>query len=687
MNHINYLESVIRPVTEHTIAASSAETIVIIDASRKQSIDRVGLIDTYMRDLRYFLVSNTEDVQKIAKAAIRLPYTNGLLKDQKISLILRYEARCNRGNERRVAENLFNGSNPGVVFNDLLAKWVNEYLNARLNELLEDYRHEKTILEAHIKHRAFNEVGLDLDVEVSIEGQDKLETVAFGPTVFRVGFNDCLEEEDLEVKAAIGVDEQRLVKALLNQSVSVTDLVTKTVREYFANKISLNTFYFELSDGVEPEVISHLNEALRSVGRKVVSISLDAQTDVPRSFKKNLEITYNNLRYPEPIIIKFSVLMGPHDIFKYRAKKSPALDSWIEGALRDVIDEVLFEIEYLELLLNFEPIEKKIKEELNRKTETIGITLRQLIAKPDSEPADRLRRIDIQINKDTDEGLFETSISDCSIRLGVALTARISDLKSVSGRLKDNQNIPEDAKRKIHTLMKRYLRAIDPERFYSRYSHTDPQRYPHEVPVERELNDMIVTLLDTEFHAEVSHLTLTSSKTEITDQLAKLLRETHDFRATLSLGGGKGSGVFGVTGSFSVEIVHHDGWKRFKERDSSIEKIKKRIEDSIQAELKPLSTSLLLLRDKEDLDKLKGTLLSAAKKLILDEFGLVINLTTVVCSFTGIEEYGRRTTRIMEKITRLEELRIDMLASGGSSKDEIEGVEAQIEMLKSLLLS
>lgn len=686
MSHVNYLEAVIRPASEYTSPASPAEVVVIVDTLKRQVIDRVGPTD-YPPNLKYFIVVNNTAGQSVAKAAIRLPYSNGLPKDQKIAIILRYEARCDLGNERLVVASLYNGVNPGVVFNDLLAKWVNEYLSVRWNEITEAYQYEKNNLQAVLATKALRDVGLNLDVEISAEGQDSLETIAFGPSVLRVRFKDCNEEENLQVRLEIAVDEQGVVKALLNQGISLTDWITKTIQKYFADQIPVETFCFELnSTPVKEGLRIYLNETLRSVGRKVEFVSLEGDAGVPRSFRKDLEITYHHFAYPDPIITQTSVLMVPHDIVRYRAKKSPALDAWIETTLRETIDDVLFGVEYLDLFTKFELLEAQIKEEMSRKAEAIGFTVKHLITKFHLDFIDRLTKIDIEIDKDEDNSLFETSVPDCSVRLGVAVTARIQDLAGMSDRLKHRQDIPEEMKRDIRTLVKQYVQNVEPDRFYMRYSGTDPIQYPNEIPVERELSNKITAMLMSEFGAEVTHLTLTRGKTKTAEALALLLKESRDFKAHISLGNNKGADMFVVTGAFSVEGVHYNAWKRFQERDPSLEKIKKRIEDCIQAELRPISASLILYRGQENIKKLKRHLLSAAKELILDEFGLVINLTTVICSFTGIEEERLRIARILDRKARLEDLRIDMLASGMCQED-IEGVESEIERLNELLRS
>ena len=685
MSNINYLEPVIRSVSEHATPVSPLETVVIIDCFRKQAIDKGGLVNNFLRDLKYFMVSNNFNGERVAKAAIRLPYTNGLTKDQKLFVILKYEVGCTQGNERLVAESLYNGPNPGVVFNDLLAKWVNEYLNARWGQFIEDFPCEKTNLQDMLAAKALREVGLHLDVKVSIDGYNELGVIVLGPVRIRVRFENCDEEEELQIKIEMRVDEQRVVKAILNQSEPLIDWLTKAVQKYFADKISLEAFCFDLnSDAVKQRLRGYLDEILKSFGRKVELLYLEAEPDVPRTFRKDLEIIYSHFAYPEPITIKSSMLMIPHNIVRYRAKKSPKLDLWVESTLKEIIDEVLFGVGYVNLLIGFEPLEKMIKEGMNREAEAIGFTVKQLITTPYLEPIDRLKRIDIEINKDEDEGLFETSIPDCSIRLGIAVTSGIKNLEGVSERLLRKQDIPEEMKRDIHTLVKQYIRAIDPERFYMRYFHTDAKQYPQEIPVERELSDKIVSLLKTDFCAEVIHLTLTRGKTQSTENLARLLKGSQDFKATLSLGDYKGSGTFVMTGTLRVEGVHHNEWKRFQERDSSLEKIKKRIEDSIQAELKPISTGLILSRSQKNLQKLKDKLLSSAKELILNEFGLMVDLSTVICSVTGIEEDRVRIARILEKIAKLEELHVDMLASRVSQED-VKGVKAQIEILKSLL--
>lgn len=702
MNQTDPLSAIIREVADDAKLNLSGEVRVIINTSKKLAVSKVPMW-AFGDEHKYFMVYP----QKAVGSKVHITYTEGLAAGQKVDIDISYRARCKPGLEERLALSLLDAASPGVMLEKLIIEAVNNRLGSRREAFFEDYINERRDLETALTTQALKEAGLILDdVRLIIFGQDDLEAITLGPVIFPIHFTDCDREEELTVKAELEIDEKRTIRALLNQNKPLTDLVRKTIRKYFAENISINTFCEQPNSIVIKQGLTRsLNESLKSVGRRVGFVFLDAETVCPRPFNDEIEILYKHHAYPDPIPIKVSVLMIPQDFARYRAKKSVPLRLWIEAKLKEVMNVILFGKDYIDLLIEFDPLQEKIKEEMIlqekikkemiREAAGIGYVLEQLITIPNLEPFLWLKEIFFE----TEEGeeTFKTRISNCPVKLSVSLRAKIKDLKGIKDRLTRNEKIPDVMKKNVLHLIRTHLRSLYPERFYMRFFDFDLENHPEEIAVEKELEEEITKLLRDEFNAEITQLVLTPGQTEITEKLEKLLKGAHDFQVEIrrdtidqtqavsrsfksggaddsgqneshiveevSIGSIDRAGV--VSGSFRVEGVDGNGWQRFQECDSSIEKIRKRIEDSIRVELKSYVNEFLVLKSR--------AILATAIDLIMTEFGLRISISTVSYSLSGIKDrldwhFRERSAEIIKGIAKLESDLIELELDGDQEK-------------------
>jgi hypothetical protein len=277
--------------------------------------------------------------------------------------------------------------------------------------------------------------------------------------------------------------------------------------------------------------------------------------------------------------------------------------------------------------------------------------------------------------------MFETSLSNFYVGLEIFLTARVKDLRGISHYLVTKQDVPQRMKEEIIRLVRKLMHGTDPERFYMRYSHTNHEFYPGEIPFEDELRQKIGDLLKTEFNSEVVDIVMKRVQTDLTRKLDEVSKGSHDFAAVAELGSLPGAPTVIVKGSFKADGV--DGWQAFKQCDANVEAIRKRIEDSIRARLKGAREDQLTFSEQTGLNGL-------ARKLIADEFGLAIRLTTIHWDWEdelkqlGWQQEKKELLSVQERILRLKELRLD-LYEHDASPDDIRDVEESIRRLSATL--
>lgn len=693
MSKENSLSQIIREVTEHAKPIPGKEEVVTIDVRTAQAVDQPGFFGAMTGEFRYFLVSNNLNSHKIIKGVKRVKYRE---EQHEIVLTIAYEGGCHPGQERRLAQCYFESLLSEAAINDSLAGWLIEYFSSG-TLTIDDFYAESANAAIALATKASHKFGLDLKIALGLEGTDTVDTIELGPVLISSRLKHSEAEESIWFKAELEVDQQRLLRALLSKNKPLTEILKKGVRRYLADHITLENFYKDLNtEQVKHGLSSHLNNLLKPLGRTVGFLSLKpADYDShPQPFKGDTVIEFNHHEYPDPIQIKVSVLMMPTNPTRYKAGGSPKLSAWLDNSLREVITLALFGISYVDLLLDFAELKRKIDDSMNERAEAIGYHIEQLMTILYLEPFDWLRRIDIEIkgaapnNGQITEAMFETSLSNFYVGLEIILTARIRDLLGISDYLNTKPEVPQRMKEEIIRLVRRFMHGTDPERFYMRYSQTDPIAYPDEIPFEAELRQKIHSLLETEFNADVIDLVLKPMQTELTRKLDEISKGAHDFAVEAELGSLPGTPMIIVKGSFKVDGV--SGWQAFKQCDVSVEAVQKRIGDSVRARLKGVGEEQLNFSEQTGINKLLENVLMAARELVSNEFGLVISLKTIHWDWDDelkrIARLQRKNelTSVQERIQKLNELLLD-LYENDASPDDIKNVQEIIGRLGATL--
>lgn len=691
MTQTNGLSAIVREANEHAKPMPNDEELVTIDASTGQAVARPSIFAMLTGNFKYFLVSNNRAPNKIIKGTKRVKYKEG---QEEIFFAIKYEGGCQPNQEWRLAQVFFKSSSSEDVVAEALTKWLIEYFSSGARAI-NDFQAERANAGSALKTKASQEFGLDLNITLQLEGVEQLETIHIAPLLISSRLKDSDEEEGVWLKAELEVDHQHVLRALLSKNRPLEELLKKAVRWYFGNHVTLEAFYNDLAtEKIKQGLSGHLNAALRDVGRRVGFLSLKPNEHRPRPFKGETVIEHSHHEYPDPIRIKISVLMIPAHPARYRAKGSPGLDTWLDTNLREVITLTLFGISYVDFLLDFPQLKKRISGAMSGRAQEIGYDITQLMTFLELEPFKWLKRIDVEIkgtppdNGQIAEAMFETSVSNFYVGLELFLTARIKDLRGISQYLVTKQDVPQRIKEEVIRLVRNFLHGTDPERFYMRYSYVDKEAYPNEVSFEEEVRRKIHSLLEAEFNAEIIDLVLKPMQTELTQKLAEISKGANDFKADAELGNSPGAPAVIVNGSFKVCGVN--GWQAFRECDASVAAIRKRIEDSIRARLKGARDDQVTFSEQAGLTGLIEDALHAARRLVGDEFGLAVNLTTIYWDWEdelkllGREQGKQELALVQEKILKLKERLLD-LHENDASPEEISLVEESIQRLSATL--
>ncbi len=338
MMQTNSLSEIIHPVTEHSKPRAGDEELIIIDARTGQAVTNPGFIETLTGDFRYFLVSNNRDPKKTLSGTKQVKYKEA---QGEIVFAIDYKGGCRPGQEWWLAQCFFKSARSEDAIRDGLARWLMEYFSSA-GRTIDDFYSERTKAAIELATKAGQEFGLDLAIDLRVEGADVLETIEIGPLVISSRLKDLDEQKTISFKAELEVDQHRILRALLYQKTSLTEVLMKGVRRYLADSVSLDAFYDDLNSGqIRQGLRAHLDNLLKPFGRQTTFLSLKRDGDErPRPFKGETEIDYIHHEYPDPIKIRVSVLMIPTDPAVYNAKGSPRLNDWLDRNLREVINEV-----------------------------------------------------------------------------------------------------------------------------------------------------------------------------------------------------------------------------------------------------------------------------------------------------------------------------------------------------------
>jgi len=621
------MDPVIRRVASAIKPSSEAERLIIIDKKTRKAIEKKPLFG----DVRYYIVSNNSESWNYADDKISgLKLSNF---DNSVEVSIHYRVECEPGDEEKIAEALYDGDHPGARLNNLITNWLTQFSQPDLLQFLKTYFSDAAELPNYLSDRAYKETGLKLKARISLGAEKFLKPITINPLHIPVLLRDFDKAQDLILSAALEVDDDCKPQAILHtdKNASLQGLLIQETKKYFQRNVTLQGYYFDLSkDSTKGPLATQLNQALLNAGRRASMLALSHQlSDLPEEFFQTTDINVDCKiqGYPQLVTIKNTVQMTLHDAAKYRSAQSPDLKSWLEERLARVISELLFNTTYTELLTDFKPKEKQIREIIGEQTQAIGYEIKHLITIPDLAPITWKESLVI----DTGDVTFDTRSRDVKVKLQIIANTRISDLKSIKSYLDRQQDVKELMTKAVINDIRQYLHDIDPQRFYMRFYFTDIEG---ETTVEEQLKERTESALR-KFNADVISVIPKVLDTELITRLKELMKALSPFNVHVqSLHGGES---YTFKGQFQVDAVHSTGWHQFQLRNSGIEEIRKYLEEYVMAELKTVPKEALAYRSYAQKKELKEIVEKLAQKGVLAAFGLSISLPTLHREHTELE--------------------------------------------------
>ena len=706
MDHTYSLENVIRKVDTAAGKPDDNERLVIVDARNKRAVPRRGLFGDY----RYYRVRSSADPRNEARVEIEHVLLRDL--DHQAKARVSMQLSCPPGNEERVAEALFDPTRaPREVLQGHVERWLSEICREDgVEGFVRRCFADREQLQKTVVERVLREAGLQARVKLLLHAEQSLEAIPINIPRLPVLVKDYDEEQELELRLSLEVDEENRAAAVLHfpRNVELPQMVKSEVRRHIRQSLTLQEFCTELETGSAREALAeHLNGVLAAAGRRVGALVPHprAPEGVPLSLPIEVPVTCRVHEFPQNIVINNKVLLLLQDLARYRRAGSPPLEEWLQKKLNAAIPQLLFETRYIDLLINFGPVEESIKRALQAEARAIGHEIKQFVTVPDLEPI-RLRD---NFTLDT-EGAFETALRGVEVKLQVVVTARIPRLEAIEKLLNRHHDVRKLMEEAIHAELRATLHGMDPERIYMRFNHADPDRHPGERPVQEELKELLRERLENrEFHADVIGITIKMVETRLIERFNKLQERICPFQVEVASFHGGPAVVF--RGDFRVVSVHPDGWHNFQLLNSELNEIRDQVQTHLLARLQTLRSEELSYRQNEHRAALEQMVTDAATRYVANAFGLTVDVSNVRRDLTGIEtatsadeedayrarlrlSEAFRNDRVhaeqehnrlrVEQITKLLEKRADLVDVEGA-EDEVAQIDAKVESLKSTL--
>lgn len=661
MQTVRPLDAIIRRVSARPRVVAANEKFVMIDCKTKKATTS----KPWFGDVKSFVIVNRTGGDNPVEYELPTIEVRDLEHERSIGLKFKCWLAIPSDSEEKVAEALFDlEKSPEDVFERSIRQWVDEFVDDRA-DFIAHYFERKSELLKKISTRARAEMGLDLQLRVTLAGEEKsFDVVELTADQILVRVKDYYEQQHLKISCQLEVEPSTKIYANVyrHRQGNLKDVLVAEARSFFEGNVTLEQFYDDLN---QPAIIGPfkqiLDERLKLEGRRAgfLHLSSTSSDSALKEFDSELDVKIKLQEFPEQITIKNHARMKRDNVAIYKAKGSPKLDTWLTEELNQIIPDVLFYEKYIDLLIDFRredngngnrsSLKQTIESRLRSEARKIGYELKYLTSIPNVKPLTWLDFFTITV-----EGKFETSISNSFVKLNIPITVRLSSLddEKVRNRLNRLEDIPELMRQKAHDVTSQFLHTIEPERFYTTFTFPNTQKYPnHEKAIEQELIELISTALQDSFAAEVLSVVPKVVDTEPIIRWRELQEKVCEFAFSVTpLRGGE---AIPFTGKFQVEDIAENGWYKFESRKFTVDDIRKYLEDDLRAKLKTASKEELLYKGNKHLQALQDEIQKIAVPAIQAIYGVRIELSSFDRELTDIEK-GMNEELIQRSLSAIE---------------------------------
>jgi hypothetical protein len=636
------LDNLIRKVDAKTPATEGGKIVMINRKTGAILLKKPSSWQFWKQDeVAYYLVFSGVSVKQKG-----LTYDiDDFKNDRTIGIQIDYQATCLPGKEEEVVRALYDDSPPSVMLENKIISWVRAFTTRWEKEFIDDYPEKIEQLQNNMEQRAEREITLSIQFRLTSNLQLP-ESLPIGPLEFLVQVTDCPNDLNYQVTGELDVLDKKIAH---NRRDQLEALVKREIQTDMARRVTLHDYYFGSDEQLILWTKKHLDEVLASQGRKVERLFIKREkppfsNDIIEVTK---EVNYTMLERSEPVTIVSTLQMELQNAGQYVKAGAPKLENWVQKELDNIIPKVLFGTKYIDMLLAFKPREAEIKNKMTARAESIGYSLWILISVPNLEPLALLKNFDI----DVPGTLFPTKIDQAEVKLEISVTARIQNLKDIEKYLNQQQDVKQLMKEAILNETRRFLRAVEPEDFYIRFSFSPDG----EKGVEQKLIDLLTDKLSDEFKATVIKVDLKRLNTELADRLRDLEASPpcpFGFKVN-PLTGGEQITFFG---KFQVDGVDPSGWYQFQKRKSSLEEIRDHIQEAAWQTLETFSSEHLEFKWYEEQESLKEATAHIMQQSATQAFGVAIRILNFG---RGITEYEKKQGELKRKLEQEKLLRLE----------------------------
>jgi hypothetical protein len=688
---------VIRKVDGNTkVNAGVTEKIIVLD---KQTGD---IVPAWKRliggNFLYYFVANNKDASNFVESKGLICKIKDFVNDREVAISVNFRASCSVGNEEKVAKSLLGNNHPGEQLAEKIQTIIDKFSREKATDFIESYSvNQLRDLQNRVEKQVIEEIGLNFELRLALAYEEQIKTFSTGTIEFPVYVSDCNEKLNLQMEIELVVDEQNKVKALANlgHEILLVNLIEQEIKKYLLVNTTLHKFCFHLKDTLRNDIVNYLNtnSLLSQKGRKVSVLSLSSNTipelpDEIVEIQYDVECKYEGYPEPKPILVRNTVQMFLEDIGKYKLAEVNDLTTWVKGKLEKIVKPSLIYKEYIDILLDFEPIALQIKQDMEKEVKIIGYNVKQIVSRPNLKLLEIIKSFYLEI----EEEIFATKDANVKVKLNIVVSGKIEEPRKIKDYLNLDNDIEGLMKRTISHAVRDVLNTIEPERYYLRFGFPagdEKTGKAIEKSVEQELTDKIKEGLEKDFYAKLSTVISKPLNTEITEKYQELYRQIGKFEFEVpSLKSDEPPVQF--QGDFQIDGVEKDSWYIFQSRLPSINDIRQSIATSLKAKLNTFDDEILQYRDTENLLILENFINEwinrpLSRGSIANQFGLKISIGNLSRARTTIEDGRSRVYAELQNV-ELKGVQANLIARNQQIDTQIQ-INAEKQKAKSLELS
>jgi hypothetical protein len=636
----NYdLGAVIRRVTPDIKAKGNTEHIVKVNLTKKAVQKRMSLVVS-KKNIAYLWVST----ENTAKGSGVTHVIENFETQESLKLTIEYQASCSQGNQEQAAVGLCGQNAPGKALYKCIDRVIQAFVQTKKEagiNIIRNFFEFQGELKSDIQRKVEAKTGLTFDLLLDIYKADEIDQIDLKSGIFTTKVKDYQEDVPLSFKIGLEIDEHNKIQAYTHQAPHLEAMIKKEIKNYLLKEVSLNELYRELQGRVMPALKRLLNIRLTQYGRKITYFNLTAtpNVEIPRNEQVMTHTVKCDLqRYPNPVEIENRVILTLNDISKYNKAKVPNLERWVKQCLENAIEVVFAKRTYVNILLDLEEDEAKVKQRIQQQAEAIGFKVEHIFVKPNLKELELIEGFEVKF-----DAHYHTKNHQVAIRLQAILTGNIENLRKIEKYLNPSIDFKEKLQKAVRSEIEHFIHTIDPERAYMRFY----QGATGEKSVEEEIQHKVIHSLDP-YHISNITFTLKPLETEITERFTALREGYHSFMLGLMplRDEGEGEKVFYKV-LFKVQRIDENGWYTFQANNytqkDEVSALTDFLKDDLRSRLETVPNVLLRYNEYQDLDEIKKVA-DMSLKAIVQTFGLVIELIGFRRQATTSEQQMVKTT-------------------------------------------